>query len=174
MFHLKSPFRCRDIQFFVFRSFSLFLPVGHCLRRWLQINLKVHNVVNCLNKNSITHFVWYLGKEKRYDHETLSIDRVSYKQHFNGKIMQKVQQKLVPDLFIILVNNLKQPLHARNCFKSKIFWKRIIKKPLERYLYFFFQTQSLSIDKIIKNKRGLELVTSRYSGYETSSEKFLY
>ena len=30
------------------------------------------------------------------------------------------------------------------------------------------------MDKIIKNKSGLELVTSRSSGYETSSEKFLY
>ena len=28
------------------------------------------------------------------------------------------------------------------------------------------------MDKITKNKRGLELVTSRSSGYETSSEKF--
>ena len=36
--------------------------------------------------------------------------------------MQKnVQQKLVPDLFIIWVNNPKQPLHARNYFKSEIF-----------------------------------------------------
>ena len=28
--------------------------------------------------------------------------------------------------------------------------------------------------KVIKNKRGLELLTSLSSGYETSSEKFLY
>ena len=34
---------------------------------------------------------------------------------------ENVQLKLVPDLFIILVNNPKQPLHARNYFKSKIF-----------------------------------------------------
>ena len=30
------------------------------------------------------------------------------------------------------------------------------------------------MDKVIKNKRGLELVTSHYSGHETSLEKFLY
>ena len=30
------------------------------------------------------------------------------------------------------------------------------------------------MDKISKNKRGLELVTIRSSSYETSSEKFLY
>ena len=29
---------------------------------------------------------------------------------------ENMQQKLVPDLFIILVNNLKQPLHAINSF----------------------------------------------------------
>ena len=30
-------------------------------------------------------------------------------------------EKIVPDLFTILVNNLKQPLHAINSFNSKIF-----------------------------------------------------
>ena len=30
------------------------------------------------------------------------------------------------------------------------------------------------MDKVTKNKRGMELVTSRSSGYEASSEKFLY
>ena len=34
---------------------------------------------------------------------------------------KNVQQNLVSDLFIILVNDPKQPLHARNYFKSKIF-----------------------------------------------------
>ena len=43
-----------------------------------------------------------------------------------------MQEKLFPDLFIILVNNLKQPLLARIYFESKIFRKRIIKKPGKR------------------------------------------
>ena len=34
-----------------------------------------------------------------------------------------VHQKLVPDPFLVLVNNPKQPLHAINSFKSKIPWK---------------------------------------------------
>ena len=42
---------------------------------------------------------------------------------------ENVQQKLVPYLLTIFVNNQKQPLHARNYFISKIFSKRIIKKP---------------------------------------------
>ena len=29
------------------------------------------------------------------------------------------------------------------------------------------------MDKVIKNKKGLELVTSNFSYYKTSSEKFL-
>ena len=41
----------------------------------------------------ITHFVWYLDKEKSYDIETLSIDRVLDKEHFYGKIMQKMCTK---------------------------------------------------------------------------------
>ena len=34
---------------------------------------------------------------------------------------ENVHQKLVSDLFFILVNNSKQPLHARKSFKNKIF-----------------------------------------------------
>ena len=30
------------------------------------------------------------------------------------------------------------------------------------------------MEKVIKNERGMELVPSRSSGHETSSEKFLY
>ena len=41
-----------------------------------------------------------------------------------------MQQKLVPDLFIILVNNPKQPLHAKNCFKNilKKHYQKVFKK----------------------------------------------
>ena len=89
-FHLKSSFRFRDIQIFVFLSSPLFFPVSHCFRGWSKKNLKVYNVINCLNKNLITHFVWYLEKEKKYDIETLSIDKVLNKEHFYGKVMQKI------------------------------------------------------------------------------------
>ena len=93
LFHLKSSFCFWDIQIFVFLSFLLFLPVGHCFTGWSEINVEVHDVINCLNTNSITHFVWYLQKEKRYDIETLSIDGVSDKEHFYKKIMQKICSK---------------------------------------------------------------------------------
>ena len=42
---------------------------------------------------------------------------------------------------------------------------------LKSWLYFFFWAQYLLMDKIIKNKKGLELVTSCSSVYITSSEK---
>ena len=40
LFHLKSSFRSRYSQIFVFPSSPLFLPVSHCLRGWSKINLK--------------------------------------------------------------------------------------------------------------------------------------
>ena len=43
-------------------------------------------------------------------------------------------------------------------------------KALKMLNLFFFQTQYFSIDKIMKNKRDLELVTNCSSGYKTSSE----
>ena len=78
-----------------------------------------------------------------------------------------MQQKLVPDLFIILVNNPKQPLNAKTILKVKYFERGLL-KALKKVTSSFFRTQSLSIEKITKSKRGLELVTSRYSGYKTS------
>ena len=67
----------------------------------------------------MAHFVRNLEKKKRYDIETMSIDGVSNKENFYGKSCRKCAPKV--DLFRILVNNPKQPLHARNYFKSKIF-----------------------------------------------------
>ena len=87
---MKNAFRFRDIQIIALLSLLLFLPVDHCFRGWSKIKLEVYDVINCLNKNSVTHFVWYLENEKRYDIETLSIDGVSDKQHFYRKIMQRM------------------------------------------------------------------------------------
>ena len=78
---------------FVFPFSPLFLPVSLCFRAWSKINLKVYDVINCLNKNFITHFAWNLGKEKKYDIETLPIDRVLNKEHLYGKIIQKMCTK---------------------------------------------------------------------------------
>ena len=56
-------------------------------------------------------------------------------------------------------------MHARNSFKNQIFWKDY-QKALKKLIDFFFRTQSLLIDKVIKNKRGLKLVTSCSSGHK--------
>ena len=124
----KKLFRSWDTEIFVYLAFLLFHPVSYWFRGCLKINLKVYDVINCLSKNLITHFVWYLEKEKRYD---------------------------IP-------------------FKNKIFLRWLSKKPLKSWHHFFSWTKSFLVDKVIKNKRGLELETSRSSGYKTSSEKFLF
>ena len=85
LLYLKSFFYSLDIQIFVFPSSPLFLPVGHCFAGWSKINLQVYDFTNCLNKNLITHFVWYLQKEKRCGIETLSIDRELNKEQCYGK-----------------------------------------------------------------------------------------
>ena len=90
LFHLKSSFHSRDIQICGFSSFPLF----HCFTCWSKKNLKTYDFINSLNKNSITNFLWYLGKEIRYDIETLPIDRVLKKEHFYRKIMQKIKNIL--------------------------------------------------------------------------------
>ena len=95
VFHQMIPlslsfFRSQDISIFVFRCSPLFLPVSYYFKGWYKINLKVYDIIKCLNKNLTKHFVCYLGKEKRYDIETLFIDRVLNKELFYGKRMQKM------------------------------------------------------------------------------------
>ena len=68
----------------------------------------------------MTHFVWYLEKEKGYDIETLFIDGVLNKEHFYGKIRkyaENMHQKLVPDPFFFG----KQTKTAIAC--KKFIWK---------------------------------------------------
>ena len=50
-----------------------------------------------------------------------SINRVLNKEHFKGKVMQKVASKSSPRLLFNLVNNPKEPLFARNSFKNGMF-----------------------------------------------------
>ena len=85
---------------FSFSRYSIFcifvLPyfsTCRCFREWSKINLEIHDVINSLKKSSITNFIWYLEKEKRYDHEILSINGVSDKERSYRKIMQKMYSK---------------------------------------------------------------------------------
>ena len=71
---------------------------------------------------------------------------------------------LVPDLFITLVNNPKQSSHAQNYFKSKIL-KEDYQKALKEVTSFFLP------NTVAFNRQNYQ---NRYSGYEASSEKFLY
>ena len=76
--------------------FPLFFPVSHCLRGWSKKNPKIYDVINCLNKNLITRFAWYLEKEIRCGIETLSIDRELNEEHFMEKLCRKCASKASP------------------------------------------------------------------------------
>ena len=54
----KALFVLEIFRFLYFHLPLFFsLPVSQCFRGWWKINLKVCGVINCLNKNLITHFV---------------------------------------------------------------------------------------------------------------------
>ena len=56
---------------------------------------------------------------------------------FIEKSCRKHAPKTSPDPFSVLLNNPKQPLHTRNYFKSKIFWKENYQKALKKLTLFF-------------------------------------
>ena len=95
MFFISSKrlFSClRYLNFCIF-VFPFFSPGSHCFRGWSKKNFKIYDVINCLNKNLLTHFYWNLEKEIRCDIQTLFIDRELNQEHFYGKIIQKMCTK---------------------------------------------------------------------------------
>ena len=60
-------------------------------------------------------------KEKRYDTETLSIDRVFIGTFLLENHAENVQQKLAPEPFLVLLNKPKKSLHAGDSFENKKF-----------------------------------------------------
>ena len=92
LFHLKSSSRSRDIRVFC-------LPLFFSLSATALVVdprkiLKVYDAINCISKNLITQFVWYLKKEIGCD--ILSIIRVSKKEHFMEKSCRKCAPKASP------------------------------------------------------------------------------
>ena len=89
----------------------------------------------------------------------LSIDRLLNKEHFYGKIMkwknpaEGVHQKLVPDSFLILVNNPKQELHARNSFKIRYFERRSSKSLKKLNLLFLLKPVPFN-EQCYKKQKG--------------------
>ena len=58
--------------------------------------------------------------------------------------------------------------------KVRHFERGLSKSLINGNFIFSFKPSPFQQSKLSKTKRDLELVTSRYSGYETSSEKSLY
>ena len=90
-------------------------------------------------------FYLILEKKKRYEIATLSTDiTLLVKEHLYANTCRNMHQKLTPDHFLVWYNP-KQSLHARNSFKNRIFWKRIIKKVLKGSLYFSFEPHVITV-----------------------------
>ena len=62
-----------------------------------------------------------------------------------------MHQKLVPDSFLILVNNLKQPLHAKNSIENKDILLEEYQKALKKStLFLLFNPVSLYRQNYLK------------------------
>ena len=105
------------------------MPVNHWFRGWFKINLSGYDISNCLNKNLITQFVWYLDKEKRYGIETFSVDRVLSKERFMEKSYRNYTPKASSKP---LLNFGKWPKTAMAC--KEIFKKIYILKDYQKAL----------------------------------------
>ena len=125
-FSSKKLFLFLRYSNFCISVFPNFLPVRHCFKNWSKINLKVYDVISCLNKNLIVHFFVMLGRKRGMTLKLCQLLGYYVRNIFIKKHAKNMNQKLVSDPFLILVNIEIQLLHARNSFK--IFWKKIVKR----------------------------------------------
>ena len=138
IFYLKACVRSFiPVSAFVFLSFSLFLLVSHCFRALSKINLKVYDVISCLNKNLITYFVWYLEKKERYDIETLSNDRTLNKEHFKSKIIREMCTKSLSQTPFYFGKQPKTAIACKKFFQKQDVLKGDDQKPLKKLTLFF-------------------------------------
>ena len=129
---LKSPKRFLLLMYLapeLWRKLDTF-PVSHCFRGWAKIDLKVNDVTNCLNKNLMTQFVWYLENEKVHDIETLSNDRVVNKECFHEKIIQKMCMKSLSQTLLLF----QQITHNNYCMQEILLKIRYFEKGLLKNL----------------------------------------
>ena len=111
----RAFFYSQDIRIFIFPSFPL---VIHCLKKWSKKNLKVHDVINCLNKNLKTYClitwegkkVWYLNLLNSW---SIKLGTFLWK-----KIYRKCASNTCP---IALYNFGQLPKSANAC--KNLFWK---------------------------------------------------
>ena len=60
----KALFVLNILKFLYFRLLLFFFFVCHCLRGWSKKNLKIYDIINCLNKNLITHILFDILRKK--------------------------------------------------------------------------------------------------------------
>ena len=86
----------KNAFYFIEKAHFVLESISYCFRGWSKIYLKVYDIINCRNNNSIAHFVSYLEKEIRYDIESFSIDRVLNKEYFYEKSYWECASKAIP------------------------------------------------------------------------------
>ena len=93
--------------------------------------------MNCVNKNFITDFVWNHEKEKKYEIETLAIDRVLMKNVCIEKLYRKCARTASPRLLAYFGEQRKTAIACNRFFKKEDILKGDYQKPLKKFNLFF-------------------------------------
>ena len=92
------------------------------LQRMSKDKLKVYDVINFLNKNLVTYFVWFLERKKGMTLKLYQLIEYPKRNNFIVKFYDRKKKsyaKCAPKvnpmpLFKFWLNKTKQPLHAKN------------------------------------------------------------
>ena len=123
----------RYSNFFI-SVFPSFFPAGHCFIGWLKMNLTIHDVINCLNKE-LDHIFCSLLRLCQF---------IGYyiRKKYMEKSCRKCASKASPRWYTA------QNSHCIQEILLKItYFEKGLSKTLKK-VYFSFQTQSLLMEKI--------------------------
>ena len=80
-------------------TFPFFFSLSATALAWSKINLQVYDVISCLNKYLIAHFVWYLEEEKTMMLKLCPLIEYYIRNIFMEKSCRKYAPKASPRSF---------------------------------------------------------------------------
>ena len=129
---------------FCISIFPSFFPVSHYFRRCLKKNLKVYDVINCLNKNFNKTFCLISSEGKKIwkwnfvNWWSFKYGTFLWKNHAENK-----HQKLVPVSFLILINNQNSQCMQELLLKIKYFERGLSKHFKKVNFIFSFESSPI-------------------------------
>ena len=147
LLHLEIFFRSRDTQIFVLLT-SPHSPLGHCFRGWLKINLKVYEVINCLNRNLHHILLDVLRKKKDMTLKLCHLRGYQTRIIFMKKPCRKCAPKINSRPFFNFGKQTQTAIPCKEFFYKSDILKENYQKALRKLILFSFKPHIIRVSLV--------------------------